>query len=228
MRKKIMESGECSICGGKKFVPGYNGRLSRTGLPPQCNTCGAVERHRIIFNIYECLKDITIHMSVLQFAPDNTLSPTNFKSFDTSNYQGENHLEMMGTGLVDSSFDLLVSNHVIEHVSDDITALRECLRVVGPSGIVHICAPSPIETVITNDWGFADESKTMHYRNYGADMGVRFCNEIDDLSGLAVFGMDEVTSVYDVIFFFSRSNERLMEILKPLQKSRFPAVFVGA
>ncbi len=222
-----MESGECSICGGNNFTPGYNGRLSRTGLPPHCNTCGSVERHRIIFNIYDCLKDITIHMSALQFAPDNTLVPTNFKSFVTSNYQGDNHLEMMETGLDDSSFDLLVSNHVIEHVPDDIAALRECLRVVGPNGIVHICAPSPVETVVTNDWGFPDESKTMHYRNYGADLGTRFCNEIDDLFGLAVFGVDGVTSIYDVIFFFTRSHNRLKQLLKPLQKNRYPAVFVG-
>jgi SAM-dependent methyltransferase len=39
-------------------------------------------------------------------------------------------------------FDLVVANHVVEHVAEPIRLVGECLRVCRPGGIVYIEAPS--------------------------------------------------------------------------------------
>ena len=42
----------------------------------------------------------------------------------------------------DDAFDVIVSNHVIEHVPDALTHLREIHRVVRPGGIVYLATPN--------------------------------------------------------------------------------------
>lgn len=41
----------------------------------------------------------------------------------------------------DSSFDLLVCNHVLEHVPDDALGMRECVRVLANAGIGIVSVP---------------------------------------------------------------------------------------
>ncbi|GHD33744.1 class I SAM-dependent methyltransferase [Parahalioglobus pacificus] len=176
--------------------------------------------------MYNALEPLTSEMRVLQFAPDNTLVPDNFLSYTSSTYKGENSLDMMHTGLADSTFDLIVSNHVIEHVPDDLKALSESLRLVGKKGIVHVCAPTPADTPETVDWGFPDSQKTQHYRNYGADMGCRLLECDPKLNCFAVFGIDSITRVSDVVFFFSRDNSRLNDFLARLQAAGFMCVYL--
>ncbi len=41
----------------------------------------------------------------------------------------------------DASFDALICNHVLEHVPDDATAMRECRRVLRSGGIAFFSVP---------------------------------------------------------------------------------------
>jgi SAM-dependent methyltransferase len=45
------------------------------------------------------------------------------------------------TYIDDRAVDVIVSNHVLEHVPYPIAALRECRRVLKPSGILILCVP---------------------------------------------------------------------------------------
>lgn len=42
----------------------------------------------------------------------------------------------------DDSFDLIVCNHVIEHLQDGVTFFGECVRVCRPGGYIYLAAPS--------------------------------------------------------------------------------------
>lgn len=42
----------------------------------------------------------------------------------------------------DNSFDVITSNHVIEHVHDPISLIRECLRVLKPAGRLVLATPN--------------------------------------------------------------------------------------
>jgi SAM-dependent methyltransferase len=42
----------------------------------------------------------------------------------------------------DDTFDLVVASHVMEHLSDPVRFFGDCLRVVRPSGLLYVSAPS--------------------------------------------------------------------------------------
>jgi SAM-dependent methyltransferase/predicted O-methyltransferase YrrM len=211
----------CNICGCRDFLPGFKGRLTN-GLPPQCVSCKAVERHRAVHLVYSFLRHLLKDWRVLQFAPDRSISPDWCGSFQPSIYGTASSLDMMDTGLPAGSFDLLVSNHVLEHVPDDVKAMQEQLRLVGDTGVVHVCVPSPTYVWETSDWGFADPTKNEHYRDYGSDFPMNMVKKLDDCHAIAASIVDPVTSEPDLVYWFSRSNVRLSEIAHALQRNRVP------
>jgi SAM-dependent methyltransferase len=194
----------CNICGGTEFLPGFNGRMT-DGRGPLCAKCRSVERHRAIRIIYEPLRPILKDWRALQFAPDLSVEKAWFKEYVSSSYGGHNSMNIMETGLDDDCFDLAIANHVLEHVSDDIRAVAELLRVVGRLGVVHLNVPSPIFRWETLDWGFADPERNLHFRDYGADFPQRVVHALHGLSCASVAAYDPVTGVADLTYFFSRS-----------------------
>ena len=148
----------------------------------------------------------------LQFAPDQSVEAAWFGKFDTSVYGRENFMDMTDTGLQSESYDLIISNHVLEHVANDRAALIELLRVVGESGVVHLCVPSPLARWETLDWGFPDPDKNRHYRDYGADFPIGMLEDISEANAIAVVGRDTVTGLHEIVYFFSRSIETLAKM----------------
>lgn len=132
----------CNICGGTEFEPGFNGRISN-GRLPLCSNCKSVERHRIIRKIYMPLIAHLKEWRALQFAPDRSVDREWFKEYVGSSYGKHNSMDMMDTGLESGRFEIVIANHVLEHVADDIKAVVELLRIVGPLGVVHMNVPAP-------------------------------------------------------------------------------------
>jgi SAM-dependent methyltransferase len=217
----------CSICGGTRFEPGWAGRLGRGGQPPKCAQCGSVERHRFIAAVYTALTPLLANWRVLQFGPDKTIKPSACEKYDSSIYGGHNSLDMMDTGLQAGSYDLIVSTHVMEHVKDDRLALAECLRVVGPTGAVHVSVPTPAYRYTTIEWGYPDPTKAEHYRDYGTDAGRYLCRKVPGVHCLGVTGVDSVTGQIDHIFFFSRGETVLERISNTLHQDVFGCVVVA-
>ena len=217
----------CSICKSTEFKEGYGGRLSITGKNPTCVNCGSVERHRIIYSMYEALVPITKNLKVLHFAPDITLNQENFAHYEGSTYGGKNSLDMMNTKLPENSFDIVVSNHVLEHIKDQFKAIREMIRVVGKEGVVHICIPSPSQVLRTRDWGFANEKKSYHFRWYGADAGIIFRKAMEGLHIMVAIGEDSATNTKDLVFWLSLSSKSLDDIGNLLLDNSFTIVFIS-
>jgi SAM-dependent methyltransferase len=213
----------CNICGSTAFQPGFLGRLS-FGLPPECSNCHSVERHRIVHGIYKAVLPLLSEWRALQFAPDKSVEAAWFAKFDTSAHGRENFIDMADTGLQSESYDLIISNHVLEHVADDRAALIELLRVVGESGVVHLCVPSPLSRWETLDWGFPDPDKNRHYRDYGADFPIRMLEHVSEAHAIAVVGRDAITGLHDIVYFFSRSIETLAEMANLWERSYIAVV----
>jgi hypothetical protein len=180
----------------------------------------------VIFSMYQALAPVTKRFRALQFAPDKTFVPRCFASLTFSTYEGENSMDMMNTGLQSGSYDLIASNHVLEHVKDHFLAIREMIRVVGREGIVHVCVPSPAFVPRTKDWGFADPARTWHFRSYGADAGRLLAAAMDGLHVVCGIGRDPVTDTFEMVYWLSLDEERLFEITTHLQRGRFPVVVI--
>jgi SAM-dependent methyltransferase len=198
----------CNICGGTHFSPGFQGRLTQ-GKMPMCDGCHSLERHRIVYNLYSAISSELTDCRALQFAPDASISKDWFSEYVGSVYGSANSYNMMDTGLEAGRFEFVISNHVLEHVPDDIQAIKEMVRVSGPDGIVSLTIPTPTMRWETVDWGWADPEINYHYRDYGADFPQRIANAIPDLQIVSASGRDPVTGIHDIVYFISSSEARL-------------------
>jgi len=213
----------CNICGSTAFQPAFLGRLS-FGLPPECSNCHSVERHRIVHGIYKAVLPLLSEWRALQFAPDKSVEADGSPNSIPRLMAGKNFIDMADTGLQSESYDLIISNHVLEHVADDRAALIELLRVVGESGVVHLCVPSPLARWETLDWGFPDPGKNRHYRDYGTDFPIRMLEHISEAHAIAAVGRDAITGLHDIVYFFSRSIETLAEMANLWERSYIAVV----
>ncbi|MTK63126.1 MAG: class I SAM-dependent methyltransferase [Methanobacterium sp.] len=211
----------CNICGSTEFT---RGNLTRRPdiPPPQCSRCRSVERHRLIRELYMPLRPLVKDWRAFQFAPDRSVEPNWFQSFRSSIFEDASRVDMMEIPFGDGAYDIVISNHVLEHVSDDIRALRETLRVVGATGIVHVCVPSPIYRWETEDWGFPDPRNELHYRHYGADFPMRMRGAIPNSLCVSVTGVDPVTGSTDNVYFFSYSAATLQLVARQFQHFAIP------
>jgi SAM-dependent methyltransferase len=167
---------KCIICGNTSFGPGPNGRMSKLGLPPRCNTCQSLERHRAFRCVAIALNKILDFqkMRALQFSTDRAFDPSWFSEFETSIWGGENSLDVQNIDRKDCSYDFVICNHVIEHVADDYAAVRELVRICSETGLVFLSFPDPLNRDNTSDWGYPKQENHGHYRIYGRDARERF------------------------------------------------------
>ncbi len=95
---------------------------------------------------------------------------------------GVEKIDMLNIGYPDGSFDFVIANHVLEHVSDDLRALSELRRISRPGGIAilqtpysavlekTICDPG-VDTAAARLQLYGQED---HVRLYGRDIFSRF------------------------------------------------------
>ena len=163
----------CDQVTGSFLWVGNQLRLSRHAV---CPGCGARSRHRgIALVLPELLR--TPPRRVLHFAPEDPITAvlarvapdaevvtTDLVRSDVDR-PGE---DIQALGFDDGEFDLVLCNHVLEHVPDDRAAAAELARVTAVDGQAVISVPgdwSRTETVV-----FADTSFNGHHRDYGTDV----------------------------------------------------------
>ena len=166
----------CPICG---FVGPYFVSLSNElsiSWNSACPECNSRSRHRGLFFLYQEVLRENPKAKVLHFAPEPVLSivismfpEVEYKTTDYMlvdvDYPGE---DIQDLSFKDDSFDLILCNHVIEHVPDDRSALKEMARILRPGGKAIITIPG--------DWKrhktvyFKDLRHNGHYRDYGWDV----------------------------------------------------------
>ena len=132
----------CPNCGFKgQFLP-----HKRTGRPnSKCPKCKFKERHRLLTLLYNS-QDFFNGKSVLHIGPEFEFASyfENCTQYVTSDLDQEGvdmNFDLTQAPLEDSSFEVVVINHVLEHIPDDKKALSEIYRILSPGGLAIITVP---------------------------------------------------------------------------------------
>jgi hypothetical protein len=198
----------CNICGGTEFVAGPGGRTTPGGLP-RCNTCASLERHRALREAFDALpSDLLSWRRALQFAPDPSLDPDWFKTFETSEYEGENSIDVQRIDRPDGSYDFLSLSAIFEFVPDDRKAFSELVRIGSDRLFMHMTFGSPLTAEETRTFD-APKGPYGRVHDYGADIEEWFDTTGHGVSSLVGHIADPVTgdASYGFGFFCGDSDE---------------------
>lgn len=139
----------CPVChrGLRLFFPfGIGGKL-RTGA--LCPGCGSLERDRAAWLLLLSTPDwLDRQRRLLHIAPERCLEPRLREQLGRAYVTGDLlrsdvdwRLSVEALPFDDQSFDAIICNHVLEHVSDDRRALAELRRVLAPGGWALLQVP---------------------------------------------------------------------------------------
>ena len=115
----------------------------------QCQCCQSLERHRLLWLYLKNKTDFfETPLKVLHFAPEScfrerfkNLANLDYVFADLSQKQAMLKIDITEIGLSDDTFDVILCSHVLEHVQDDLEAMKELFRVLKPGGWAIFMVP---------------------------------------------------------------------------------------
>ena len=182
---------ECPVCGcrRRKFLP-YGYVTSRENA--LCPRCLSLERHRLIWLWLEANTDLTTRpQRMLHIAPEVALmrkfkqtyrsNESLYVTADLESPLATMHFDVQQIPLADEQFDIIICNHLLEHVESDHKALAELYRVMRYGGWGIILSPMDESRATTfEDDTITDEAERTrifdqydHRRIYGRDYADR-------------------------------------------------------
>lgn len=179
---------------GKNYTDPIDGRQFRTFLPygyekPRENVLSpstlSLERHRLLWLF---LRDKTTFFSsplkVLHFAPEQAFYKR-FKKLPNLKYTTTDLLspladvkaDICDLPFGDNAYDVILCNHVLEHITDDTQAMKELYRVLKPGGWGVFQVPQDLnrgktfedDTITDKDERARIFGQYDHVRIYGRD-----------------------------------------------------------
>ena len=173
-----------------------------------CVNCDSVDRDRLLYAYFKhevyLLQD-HLNTSILHLAPEWRLSEE-FLKFKYSKYvctdkfmPGYNYplhtidMDIMDIKFPDNSFDWVICNHVLEHIPNDIGAMKELYRVLKPNGkaVLQVPFSNLLEKTYENPEVITDAQRIEHYGQF---------------DHVRIYGHDYITRLESVGFKFERLN----------------------
>lgn len=166
-----------------------------------CPGCNSAERHRLLALYLENQTNFfEQQLKVLHFAPEymfqkrfSMLPDLDYISADIQSQYAQYKIDIMNIPYEDSSFDVVLCNHVLEHVLDDNQAMRELFRILKPGGwaILQVPLDPTLDKTYEDPNIVSPEDRALHFgqwdhvRMYGRDYkdrleAVGFMVKVDD------------------------------------------------
>jgi SAM-dependent methyltransferase len=187
---------QCPCCRSeyREFAP-FNGR------DRVCWHCGSLERDRLVWLFLDRNPHLVgEEQRILHIAPEpilrTRLEPTasEYVSGDLTATFGDRVLDVTRLDLPSAWFDVVICNHVLEHVPNDRAAMRELRRVLRPGGWALVLVPDVSAERTIEGPSVVDPAERRllygqcdHVRRYGLDyvhrlVSAGFIPEVVDMS----------------------------------------------
>lgn len=143
-----------------------------------------MERHRMVAELLQLRPELlqTAQAGFLHIAPEQCLGPRlhailgdAYVSADLSNPRVMVHTDLTDLDFADQSFSAVYCSHVLEHINDDLRAMKEIHRVLTPDGWAILNVPITAEAtfgdpeIVDPDERFRLYGQHDHVRRYGPD-----------------------------------------------------------
>ena len=194
LRRRLPKAIKQRLCRGSNYFCPLCESALKSFLPIErygnvgCPVCASHNRHRFLWLFLERKTDLFQGevKKLLHFAPDKTLAgklarapQVDYLSGDLDARRAMLRMDITNISFPDSSFDVVLCSHVLEHVPDDLLALRQLHRVLKPGGWAVVMVPITVKKTFEDDsivepvereklFGQAD-----HVRRYGPDIKQR-------------------------------------------------------
>lgn len=181
----------CPICerSSRKFLTaGTNLRGNA-----KCPRCSSLERDRFLKVFLDKRKLPVSGSRLLHIAPERCLfdlfeRDSSIKYLPADKFEpgysyprGTVNIDITKIDSADNHYDLIICNHVLEHVPEDRKAMRELRRVLNPGGTAILNVPIDMSKEATfEDFSITDPNERLkhfgqhdHVRIYGRDYALR-------------------------------------------------------
>jgi SAM-dependent methyltransferase len=157
-----------------------------------CPWCGSFERER---HVYLYLRDETDVLSrslrLMHVAPERSVERVlrrakqiDYLTVDLDASKADLKCDLTDIPLESNSFDVILCNHVLEHIPDDRAAMRELARVLKPNGWAMLQVPLAVTRAETREDPAVntEQLRLLHYgqrdhvRIYGRDYADRLAS----------------------------------------------------
>lgn len=236
---------QCYICkkrfhsftkfnGGYKKLPLWNQKLNIVGSDIDnfgCRYCGSHDRERHLFMFFDKLDMWTKfkNAKVLHFAPEKNLADK-IVSLNPEDYVKADlfpanesivKIDLQDIHFENNFFDIVICNHVLEHVPDYKKALQEIFRVLKPNGIAILQTPysNVLEDNFEDSGINTDELRSLFY---GQKDHLRYFSKKRFLNSLNKVGFKLEIVEHKAYFdeqqaelFGVNSKEELIQVKKP-------------
>ncbi len=220
---------ECTVCAGKfrKFLPyGYTKATSRKNA--LCPRCLALERHRLMYLYLQNETNFfTANLKVLHIAPEQCfykrfkqLPNIDYITGDLESPIADVHFDIQEIPFEKDTFDVVICNHVLEHVDSDKKAMQEIYRILKPNGFAILQVPQSTKNQHTLEDPTVTDPKERerlflqkdHVRLYGLD----YANRLQDAGFMVTakkyaqcFSAEQITRYglpAEEIFYFNQKK----------------------
>ncbi len=166
----------------KSFLPYGYGKQRNNVLSPSTLS---LERHRLLWLYLQNETDFfTSPKKVLHFAPEQAfykrfrkMKNLDYTTTDLNSPLADVKADICNLPFKDNEFDIILCNHVLEHIPDDTKAMQELYRVIRPGGYGVFQIPQDLNREVTFEDNTITDKKQRaeifgqydHVRVYGRD-----------------------------------------------------------
>lgn len=183
-----------TVLKGKTYTDPIDGKSFRTFLPYGYGTQRnnvlspstlSLERHRLLWLYLQNETDFfSAKKKVLHFAPEQAfykrfrkLKHLEYTTTDLLSPLADVKADICNLPFEDDSYDIILCNHVLEHIPDDTKAMKELYRVLKPNGMAILQIPQDLKRKETFEDNTITDRKERakifgqydHVRIYGRD-----------------------------------------------------------
>lgn len=160
-----------------------------------CPICGSTDRARLMIEFLSYIKDEDdSKLSVLQIAPDPVIErylcarkDVLYESTDLYMDGVTFKADLQNMDMVqDNKYDIVLCVHVLEHVEDDMAAMKELYRILKPDGMCIVLVPLVVGLEKTDEqWGCSEKE---NWRRFGQNDHCRLYAKKDFIKRLEIVG----------------------------------------